>query len=83
MRKENKIPLRLLRDRLQAIEHYADPEKAMEELLGAWRVYAHKSWYTGAKGWLSPDDAKAFCDYAGYDLIKNFESAEAGNLAVS
>jgi len=40
-------------------------------LLGAWREYAHKSWYTGAKGWLSIDDAKAFSDYVGYDLLRD------------
>ena len=69
MKSNNKIPLLLLQERLQAIEHYDNPAYAFSELLGAWRVWAHKSWYTGAKGWLSIDDAKSFSDYAGYNLL--------------
>ncbi|MBO4249955.1 MAG: hypothetical protein J5884_01740 [Paludibacteraceae bacterium] len=69
MKSNNKIPLLLLQERLQAIEHYNDPARAFSELLGAWRVWTHKSWYTGAKGWLSIDDAKSFSDYAGYNLL--------------
>jgi len=72
MKQSNKIELGTLRDRLQAIEHYEDPDYAFGELLGAWRIYAHKSWYTGAKGWLSIDDAKAFSDYVGYDLLQDY-----------
>ena len=70
MKQTNNIELTLLRERLQAIEHYDDPDYAFGELLGAWREYAHKSSYTGAKGWLSIDDAKAFSDYVGYDLLR-------------
>lgn len=69
MRSKNKISLILLQERLQAILHYDNPSYAFSELLGAWRVWAHKSWYTGAKGWLSMDDAKSLSDYAGYNLL--------------
>ena len=69
MKQSNKIELTTLRDRLQAIERYDDPDYAFGELLGAWRDDAHKSWYTGAKGWLSIDDAKSFSDYVGYNLV--------------
>ena len=69
MNPENKIPLLLLQEHLQDIEHYDNPDYAFSELLGAWRTCAHKSWYTGAKGWLSIDDAKSFSDYAGYNLL--------------
>jgi len=83
MKENNKIELTTLRDRLQRLMQYDDPDYAFGELLGAWREYAHKSWYTGAKGWLSIDDAKSFSDYVGYDLIKNFESANGENLVSS
>lgn len=69
MNPKNKIPLRQLQERLQAIEHYTYPDEAFSELLGAWRTWAHKSWYTGAKGWLSLDDAKSLSEYAGYQLF--------------
>ena len=72
MKQSNKIELTTLRDRLQAIEHYDNPNYAFGELLGASRENAHKSWYTGAKGWLSIDDAKAFSDYVGYDLLQDY-----------
>ena len=65
----NKIPITLLMNRLQTIEQYDNPAWAFSELLGAWRVWAHKSWYTGAKGWLSINDAKSFSDYVGYNLL--------------
>ena len=48
MKQSNKIELTTLRDRLQAIEHYDNPNYAFGELLGAWRENAHKSWYTVA-----------------------------------
>ena len=69
MKETKKIPLHVLKARLQAIEHYENPDYAFGELLSAWRVYAHKSWYTGAKGWLAVDDALSFCEYAGYKLF--------------
>ena len=43
MKQSNKIELTTLRDRLQAIEHYDNPNYAFGELLGAWRENAHKS----------------------------------------
>ena len=58
-------------DSVRGILIGTDPDYAFGELLGAWREYAHKSWYTGAKGWLSLDDAKAFSDYVGYDLLQD------------
>ena len=69
MRNEYKMPLSVLRDRLQAIMHYDDPDYAFNELLSAWRTHARKSWYTGAKGWLSIDDALSFSEYVGYKLF--------------
>ncbi|GEM_PF-5480853 len=70
MKTSNKIPISVLCARLQAIEHYANPQRAFNELLLAWRVHAHKSWYTGAEGWLSVNDAKSLSEYAGYDLLR-------------
>ena len=74
MKNDNKIPLSLLRDRLQDILHYDRPDDAFNQLLAAWRHYAHKSWYTGAKGWLAVDDAKAFSDYVGYELTRDLSN---------
>jgi len=37
MKQSNKIALTTLRDRLQAIEHYEDPDYAFGELLGVRR----------------------------------------------
>ena len=69
MKEIKKIPLSVLKDRLQAIEHYENPDYAFGELLAAWRNHAHKSWYTGAKGWLAVDDALSFSEYVGYKLF--------------
>ena len=67
MKAENKISLDAMCKKLQAIEHYDDPEKAFNNLLFGYAKSRHypPEWTSRArkKGWLEVNEALRFAKY--------------------
>ena len=70
MKTNTKIPLSVLRDRLQARLHYSDPYFAFDVLLYGWCKHRRHNtqWLSNVKrrGWLSLTMARDFAHYCGY-----------------
>ena len=73
MEKTKKIPLTLVRDRLQARMNYQYPDFAFDVLLYGWckKRHHHRNWLVNVKrrGWLSLSMARDFAHYCGYMFI--------------
>ena len=73
MKKETRISLPVLRDRLQSRLHYDDPDFALEVLLYGWSKHrGHRTnWLSDVKrrGWISQTMAHDFAEYCGYELV--------------
>ena len=73
MKKEQKIQLSFLKERLQSRLHYDDPEYAFDVLLYGWCKHRkHRTnWLSDVKrrGWLSLAMARDFAAYCGYELV--------------
>jgi hypothetical protein len=72
MKKEKRVYLIDMQNRLQKRMNYRHPQAAFDTLL---RCYAlHKKHYTGwagvqrRKGWMTPDKAREFAKYCGYPI---------------
>ena len=75
MKEKNKIPLSVLRDRLQARMHYDHPDKVFQDLLICFGHYEkHKTGWAGyirRQGYLSVYLAHKFALYVGYPIDKS------------
>ena len=75
MNEQNKIPLRDLRNNLQLLMNYRNPDLAFQVLLiGFAHTKRHTTGWVGRlkrKGWMAPSMAHEFAQYVGYpiDLI--------------
>ena len=72
MNAENKIPLSAMQNRLQAIEHYDNPEQAFETLLYGWnrqrKATASALHQLKKQGFMTPYMAHQFAAYCGYPI---------------
>ena len=73
MKKEQKIQLSFLKERLQSRLHYDDSEYAFGVLLYGWCKHRkHRTnWLSDVKrrGWISLTMARDFAAYCGYELV--------------
>lgn len=73
-RTSRSVRLADMRDRLQAIQQYDDPDEKFDWLLYAFMKYTHRatSWKNQVKkqGHMSQRFAKQFADYCGYPIHK-------------
>ena len=73
MKVENRIGLDTIREQLQTMICYQDPEWAFEVLLYGWcKNRGHSTnWLSDVKrrGWLTVALARDFADYCGYKIV--------------
>lgn len=71
MKENNKIQLSILRDRLQSIMNYDDPDYAFDVLLyGFGKKHKYDTWYNFVvkKGYMRVEDVSLFANYCGYPI---------------